>query len=239
MCQGVFTQCRSVAHISPFSFQFFSISILAPMGHSFHPNSRAIWGTFHPIYLLLMYRALTIPYIINGASYPPIFGCFSLHITSPITKGCIHSHRVFFHPVSIPNNFFRLMGHFILPIVIFTAVIYPTFGTHGHQDFSFDCPYLVSGPFSETSISLPGFLFLFIKLCLFSLNHVFSRPVFQFYTVWGMKPSHLHCSSLILTDFQPGVLNLPIYHSFVGYSFLPTNKYTNHCIYPGFLSYIA
>ena len=96
MCQGVFTQCRGVAHVSHFSFQFFSISILAPMGPSFHPNSHAIWGTFHPIYLLLMYGALTIPYIINGASYPPIFGCFSLHITSPITQGCIHSHREFF-----------------------------------------------------------------------------------------------------------------------------------------------
>ena len=130
------------------------------MGYSFHPNSHAIWGTFHPIYLLLMYGALTIPYIINGASNPPIFGCFSLPITSPITKGCIYSHRAFFHPVSILNNFVRLMGHFILPIVIFAAVIYPTFGTHGHLDFSFDCPYLVSGPFSETLVSLHGFLFL-------------------------------------------------------------------------------
>ena len=113
------------------------------MGHSFHPNSHAIWGTF-PSHIFAAYvGALTIPYIINGAFILPILSCFSLHITSPITKGCIHSHGAPFLPVSSPiNNFFWTHGAPFLPIVTFAALIYPTFSTHGHFDFSFDCPYL-------------------------------------------------------------------------------------------------
>ena len=190
------------------------------MGHSFHPNSHTIWGPFHPIYLLLVYGALTILYIINGAFTHPIPSCFLLHITSPFTKGCIHSHRSFFHPVSILNNFFRLMGHFILPIVIFAAVIYPTFGTHGHLDFSFDCPYLSlvhSLKFQFLFSLFTRIFFISIRFCLFSLNHVFSRLVFQCFTVWGMKPSHLHCSSLIFPVYHHGALNHPIYIRQVGY----------------------
>ena len=138
--------------------------------------------------------ALTIPYIINGEFTHPILSCFSLHMTSPLTKGCIHSHGVPFLPVSSSNTFFWTHGAFILPIVICAAVIYPTFGTHGHLDFSFDCPYLSlvhSLRFQFLSSLFTRIFFISIRFCLFSLNHVFSRLVFQFYTVWDIKSSHL------------------------------------------------
>ena len=40
-------------------------------------------------------------------------------------------------------------------------------------------------------------------------------------------------------DYHHGALNLPIYHCYVGHSFLPTAKYTNYGIYPGFFSYFS
>ena len=135
MYQGVITQCCGVAHNSRFSdfsqsvesflftFQYLclwgiiSIPILMPCtyGAPFHPNSRATWGIYHPIYLLLCTRHLPSHTFSNGAFILPILGCFSLHITSPITKGCINSHRAPFHPISSFHNFSGLMGHLSFP----------------------------------------------------------------------------------------------------------------------------
>ena len=122
MYQGVFTQCRGVAHNSTFSdfpsvsrIISFHFSVFVPMGHPFHPNSHAIWGNYHPIYLLLCAGHLPSHTFSMGHQFLPILGCFSLHITSPITKGCINSHGAPFHPVSLFNNLSGLMGHLPFP----------------------------------------------------------------------------------------------------------------------------
>ena len=126
--------------------------------------------------------ALIIPYIINGAFTHPILSCYSLHITSPFTKGCIHSHGAPFLPVSSFNNFFWTHGAPILPIVTFAALIYPTFSTHGHLDYSSDCPYLslVHSLKSQFLFYLfTRIFFISIRFCSFSLHHVFSRLIFN------------------------------------------------------------
>ena len=143
------------------------------MGHSFHPNSHAIWGTFSSHIFAAYVGALTIPYIINGAFTHPILSCYSLHITSPITKGCIHSHGAPFLPVSSSNNFFWTHGAFSLPIVTFAAIIYPTFSTHGHLDFPFDCPYL---SLVHSLKFLISFLFIYTDfLCFHQILLIFTE----------------------------------------------------------------
>ena len=117
----------------------------------------------------------------------------------------------------------------------FAALIYPTFGTHGHLDFSFDCPKIVSGPFSEISVS---FLFNYMDFIYFHQIMSF-QTIYQCIMAWGINPSHSHCSSLIFMAYHHGALNLPIYLGYVGHSFLPTAKYTNFGIYPGFFTYFS
>ena len=195
----------------------------------------------HPISIpiLVQYGAIAIPYTfflllcaghlpsrtlsMGHQSFPFLaaFHC-TLHLPSP--EGCINSHGAPFLPVSLFNNHLWTHGAFTLPIVIFAALLYPTFGTHGHLQFSFDCPFISLVHFMQFQ------LFLFLDLhtfYLFSLNHVFSRLVFNVFTAWDMKPSHMHYSLCIFPVYHHGALNHPIYICQVGYSFLPTAKYPN------------
>ena len=155
MYQGVFhsmPRCsplfqHSLIFLNQHNYFFSHFSMLVPMGHHFHPNSRAIWGKYHPIFLLLCAGHLPSHTFSMGHQILPILGCFSLHITSPKTKGCINSHGAPFLPVSSSDNFSGLMGHLPFPYLLiisldswgtypshshFSALIYPTFGTHGH-----------------------------------------------------------------------------------------------------------
>ena len=236
MYQGVFTQCRGVAHNSRFSDLPQSVESFLFTFQYLH-----LWGIiFIPI--LVQYGAFTIPYIccfVRGiyhpahfewGIYPSILGCFSLHITSPFTLGCINSHGALVHPVFIISQFLWTHGAPFLPIVIFAALIYPTFHTHGHLDFSSDYPKVVSGPFSEIS-----FFFPFSCMDFIYFHQIMSfQTIYQCIMAWSINPSHSHCSSLIFMAYHHGALNLPIYLRYVGHSFLPTAKYTNFGIYPGF-----
>ena len=111
MYQGVFTQCRGVAHNSRFSdFPQSAESVL------FSFQYLCLWGIIS-IPILMQYGANTIPYIcclVRGIYHPIHFQwgihsshswLLSLHITSPITMGCINSHGAPFHPVSAWGTF--------------------------------------------------------------------------------------------------------------------------------------
>ena len=176
------------------------------MGHS-----------FHPIYLLLMYWRLPSGISSMGNLPIPFLAAFRCTWHLPSLRGVY----IFTGYLSFPFHHLILFwthGAFIPPIVICATVSYPTFGTHGHLD----CPYLSlvhSLRFLFLSSLFTWILFISIMFCLFSLNHVFSRLVFQFYTVWDIKLSHLL--------FRWGK---PCF---------PQTIYINYHIYPGFLSYIS
>ena len=191
------------------------------MGHSFpsqfsrnmgpfpsHIFAARVRDTYHPVHH--QWGIYSIPFLVAF--------CCTLHL--PSLRGVY----ILTGPFSILFQYSIISldswGTFILPIVIFAAVIYPTFGTHGHLDFSFDCPYLSlvhSLKFQFLFSLFTRIFFISIRFCLFSLNHVFSRLVFQCFTIWGMKTSHWHCSSLIFPVYHHGALNYPIYIRQVGY----------------------
>ena len=125
MYQGVFTQCCGVAHNSRFSdfssisriISFFHFSVFAPMGHYFHPNSRAIWGIYHPIYLLLCTRHLPSCTFSMGHSFFPFLAAF-----------CCTLHLPSLWSVSIPT------GHLSIPFhhLIISLDSWGTYPSHSH-----------------------------------------------------------------------------------------------------------
>ena len=71
------------------------------MGHSFHPNSRAIWGIYHPIYLLLSTGHFPSHTFSMGHPFFPFLAAFHCTLHLPSLRGVqIHTG----HP-SIPCHY--------------------------------------------------------------------------------------------------------------------------------------
>ena len=131
------------------------------------------YGAFTiPYICCFVHGVFTIPCILNEAFYSShswllFVACYISHHKGMYksTRGTFSSR---FHHFIISLNSW---GTTFVPIVIYAALIYPTFSTHGHLDFSLDCPKIVPGPFSEISVS---FLFSCMDSIYFYLNYVFS-----------------------------------------------------------------
>ena len=150
-----------------------------------------------------LYRALTIPYTFNGALILPILGCFLLHITSPITKGCINSHGAPFHPVSLPNNRIWTHGAFTLPIVNFAALYIPLLARMVTYPFFLDCPYMF----------LVHFLLYVCTMCIF---HSF----ISFWTILSMlyRMGHETFPFALFSTYFPCLLSWGITSSHVAFT---------------------
>ena len=139
----------------------FHVSVFCTYGAFSHPNSRTIWGSYHPIYLLLSTGHLPSRTFSMGHPFIPFLAAFHCTLHLPSLRG------VYIHMghLSIPFHYLLIShGAPMLPIVIFAVLIYPTFGTHGHLNFLSDCPYIVSDPSSEILVS---FLFNYTEFLYF------------------------------------------------------------------------
>ena len=118
MYQGVFTQCRGVAHNSRFSdflqsaeLFLFTFQWVCAYGVPFHPNSCTIWGIHHPIYflnyLLLCTRHLPSHTFSMGHLLIPFLAAFIAHYIS-------HYYGVYkFTWDTFPSHF--IMGYLAFP----------------------------------------------------------------------------------------------------------------------------
>ena len=179
MYQGVFIQCRGVAHNSTFSdfpqsaeLFLFTFQYFVPMGHFTIPivtlyGESTIPYIYNPFAAL--YEAFTIPYIFNGAFILPILGCFHCTLHLPSLWG-----------VSIH------MGHLSIPFKNFPDS-WGTYPSHSHF-----CSSILSHFWQTWSLSLflltalklsqvhfiafeisASFLFIFTDSCL--SQHIFTE----------------------------------------------------------------
>ena len=74
------------------------------MGHYFHPNSHAIWGIFHPIYLLLSMRHLPSHTFSKGHPFFPFLAAYHCTLHLPSLRG-----------VQIHTGHLSIPFHYCLP----------------------------------------------------------------------------------------------------------------------------